>query len=125
MKKRFIAEKYLKSVTGANKLTTDNAIQANHLDIGKYVEETYMKQFHGVVTMTEADQTAIVTLPKEMEDLSYNIQITLELVFLVTSTVTDVTPYILPNKTTTSFKIKLANPLAASESVKVYWKVLG
>lgn len=131
MKLKFIAEKYLKTATGKNKLVTDNSIQANHLNIGKYVQETYMKQFHGIEEMTNV-RDRVVTLPTEMENTNYNIQLTVENVdveeasggaFMPSG---NVSAYIKEGTvTTTGFTIRLASLISAGETVKVHWMVTG
>ena len=125
MKLKFIAEKYLKTATGKNKLVTDNSIQANHLNIGKYVEEDYMKQYHGIEEITAVQEVAI-SLPKEMDSTAYDIQLTVEDVDIATPAVGKLVPYVKTGtKTTTSFTARLFTVLAAGETVKIHWKVLG
>ena len=125
MKKYFIPKKWLKRVTGKNKFTTDNSIQADHLDIGKYVEEDYMKQFHGIEEITAVQEIA-VTLPTEMVDTTYDIQVTVEDIDIAAPVVGKITPFIkTATKTTTGFTVRLFTVLAAGETVNVHWKVLG
>lgn len=123
MKLYFIPKKWLKKVTGKNKLVTDNSIQADHLNLGKYVKEDYMKNFSGITAATAVQEIAI-TLPQEMDNTDYDIQLTIEDVDIVTANAGKVSAFIKTGtKTTTGFTARWSTVLAAGETINVHWSV--
>jgi len=123
MRLYFIPKKWLKHVTGKNKLVTDNSIQADHVDLGKYVKETYMKSYSGITAATAVQEIAI-TLPKEMDNTDYDIQLTIEDVDISVADAGKVSAFVKTGtKTTTGFTARWSTVLAAGETVNVHWSV--
>lgn len=121
MRLYFIAKKWLKQVTDTAKLETDNSIQAGFLDLGKYVKEDYMKSYSGIEEVTAVQEIAI-TLPQEMDNTDYDIQLTVEDVDISVADAGKVSAFVKAGtKTTTGFTARWSTVLAAGETTKIHW----
>jgi hypothetical protein len=125
MRLYFIPKKWLKYVTGKNKLVTDNSIQADHLNLQSYIQETVALNNiqGGTATISGAgdNRTASIAFDTPMSDTDYIVNLTLEVTGPLSVDVTDIQPYIV-SLTANGFDIKLEAPgLGGGDSINVRW----